>query len=110
MEDSVVDFIQFRLLRCAYHVATFHRANELILFFGQAFRLAVAEQLVELLLTGIASAVYACCFAEPVNGCLDACGSCNLLNGVTQASWLPATLCRFRCSRFGFVLLHFLGY
>ena len=110
MEHSVVDFIQFRLLRCAYYVAAFHRANELVLLFGQAFGLAVAEQLVELLLAGIASAVNACCFAEPVNGCLDACGGCDLLNGVTQASWLPATLCRFRCSRFGFVLLHFLGY
>jgi hypothetical protein len=81
VEHSVVDFIQFRLLRCAYHVAAFHRTNELVLLLRQAFGLSVAEQLVELLLTGITSAVYACCFAKPVNGSLDACGGCNLLNG-----------------------------
>ena len=110
VEYSVVNLIQFGLLERSYHVAAFHLTNELVFGLGQAFGLAVAEQLVELLLTGIASAVNACCFAKPIYRSLDACGSCDLLNGVTQAAWLPATLCRFRCSRFGFVLLHFLGY
>lgn len=110
VEYSVVDFIQFGLLKRSYHVAAFHLTNELVFYLGQAFGLAIAEYLVELLLAGFASAVNACCFAEPIDRSLDACGGCDLLNGVTQAAWLPATLCRFRCSRFGFVLLHFLKY
>lgn len=110
VKHSIVDFIQFGLLEGGHHIAALHLANELVFGLGQAFGLLVAENLIQLLLSGIASAVNACCFAEPIDRSLDACGGCDLLNGVTQAAWLPATLCRFRCSRFGFVLLHFLGY
>lgn len=110
MEYSVVDFIQLSLLKRSHDIASFHLADKLVLILSQAFWLAVAEQLVELLLAGIASTIHACCFAEPVNGCLDACGGCDLLNGITQAFGLPSTLRRCLCNRFGFVLLHFLGY
>ena len=83
VEYSVVDFIQFGLLKGGHHVTAFHLANELVLGLGQAFGLAVTPNLVELLLAGIASAVNACGFAEPVNCCFDACGGGDGLNGIS---------------------------
>ena len=113
VEYSVVDFIQFNLLKRSYHVTAFHLTDVFVLGLGQALGLAVTEDLVELLLTSITSAVNACCFAEPVNGSLDACGGGDFLYRIAKTFtplWLPSTLGSFRCSRFGFVLLHFLGY
>jgi hypothetical protein len=81
-EYSVVDFIQFRLLKCSHYVAAFHLANVLVLRLGQALGLAVSEDFVELLLASIATAVNACRFAEPIHRSLDACGGCDLLYGV----------------------------
>jgi hypothetical protein len=81
-EDSVVDFIQLRLLKRSYHVAAFHLANVLVLGLSQALRLSVAKDFIQLLLACIATAVYACGFAKPVNRSLDACGGCDLLYGI----------------------------
>jgi hypothetical protein len=82
VEYSVVDFIQLRLLKCSYYVAAFHLANVLVLGLGQALRLAVSEDFVQLLLASIATAVNACRFAKPINRSLDACGGCDLLYGI----------------------------
>jgi len=81
-EDSVVDFIQFGLLKRSHHVAAFHLANELVLRLGQALRLSVAEDFVQLLLASITSAVDTCGLAEPIHRSLDACGGCDLLYGI----------------------------
>jgi hypothetical protein len=78
-EDSVVDFIQLRLLKRSYYVAAFHLSNVLVLGLGQALRLAVSEDFVQLLLTSIATAVNSCRFAEPIYRSLDTCGGCDLL-------------------------------
>ena len=113
VEYSVVDFIQFGLLKRSYHVTAFHFTDVFVLGLGQALRLTVAEDFVELLFASIASAVNACCFAEPVNGSLDACGGGDFLYRIAKTFtplWLPSTLGSGRCSRFGFVLLHFLRY
>jgi hypothetical protein len=83
VEYSVVDFIQFGLLKGGYHVTAFHLANELVLGLGQAFGLTVTPNLVQLLLAGITSAVNACGFAEPINRCFDACGGSDGLNGIS---------------------------
>jgi hypothetical protein len=79
---SVVDFIQLCLLNSGYYVAAFHLSNVLVLGLGQALRFAVAEDFVQLLLASIATAVNACRFAEPIHRSLDACGGCDLLNGI----------------------------
>jgi hypothetical protein len=79
---SVVDFIQFSLLKRSYHVSAFHLANVLVLGLGQALRLAIAKDFIQLLLASIATAVNACCFAKPINRSLDACGGCDLLYGI----------------------------
>ncbi len=113
MKDTVVYFVDLILLCSRDHVLAFDSSNELILGLCQALRLLVSEQLIELLLAGFAAAVNACCFAEPVNGSLDACGGGDFLYRIAKTFtplWLPSTLGSFRCSRFGFVLLHFLGY
>jgi hypothetical protein len=81
-EDSVVDFVDVRLLRCRNYIPTFQHSNDIVLLFGQALRLAVPKDFIQLLLASIATAVNACCFAEPINGCLDACGGCDLLYGI----------------------------
>jgi hypothetical protein len=81
-EYSVVDFIQLRLLKRSYYVAAFHLANVLVLGLGQALRLAVAKDFIQLLLASIATAVNACRFAKPINRSLDACGGCDLLYGI----------------------------
>jgi hypothetical protein len=82
VEHSVVDFIQFGLLKRSYHIATFHLTDVFVLNLGQALGLTVSEDFIELLPSGIASAVNACCFAEPVYGSLDACGGGDSLNGI----------------------------
>ena len=113
VEYSVVDFIQFNLLKRSYHVTAFHLTYVFVLGLGQALGLAVTEDFVELLLACIASAVNACCFAKPIYGSLDACGGGDFLYRIAKTFtplWLPSTLGSGRCSRFGFVLLHFLGY
>jgi hypothetical protein len=81
-EDSVVNFVDVRLLRCRNYIATFQHSNNIVLFFGQALRLAVAKDFIQLLLASIAAAVNACGFAEPINRSLDACGGCDLLYGI----------------------------
>jgi hypothetical protein len=81
-EYSVVDFIQFGLLKRSYHVSAFHLSNVLVLGLGQALRLTVSEDFVQLLLASIATAVNACSFAEPIHRSLDACGGCDLLYGI----------------------------
>lgn len=113
VKDSVVDFVDLRLLRCRNYIPTLDSTDKVVLLFGQTFGLPVPPNLVELLLTSIASAVNACCFAEPIYRSFDACGSCDGFDGVTESATLarlPSTLGSGRCSRFGFVLLHFLGY
>ena len=82
VEYSVVDFIEFNLLKRSYYVAAFHLANVLVLGLGQALRLAVTKDFVQLLLASIATAVNACRFAEPIHRSLDACGGCDLLYGI----------------------------
>jgi hypothetical protein len=81
-EYSVVDFIQFSLLKCSYYIAAFHLSNVLVLGLCQALRLAISEDFVQLLLASIATAVNACRFAKPINRSLDACGGCDLLYGI----------------------------
>jgi hypothetical protein len=81
-EYSVVDFIQFSLLKCSYYVATFHLSNVLVLGLSQALRLSVAKDFIQLLLASIATAVNACRFAKPIHRSLDACGGCDLLYGI----------------------------
>jgi hypothetical protein len=81
-EDSVVDFVDVRLLRCRNYIPTFEHSNKVILRLGQALRLAVSEDFVQLLLASIATAVNACRFAEPIHRSLNACGGCDLLNGI----------------------------
>jgi hypothetical protein len=81
-EYSVVYFIQFGLLKGSYYVATFHLANVLVLGLGQALRLSVSKDFVQLLLASIATAVNACRFAKPINRSLDACSGCDLLYGI----------------------------
>jgi hypothetical protein len=81
-EDSVVDFVDVRLLRCRNYIPTFQHSNKVILLFGQALRLAVSEDFVQLLLASIATAVNACRFAKPIHRSLDACGGCDLLYGI----------------------------
>jgi hypothetical protein len=83
VEYSVVDFIQFNLLKRSHHITAFHLTDVFVFGLGQALRLAVTENLVELLLAGIASAVNACRFAEPIYGSLDACGGGDCLNGIS---------------------------
>jgi hypothetical protein len=78
-EYSVVDFIQFSLLKRSYHVSAFHLANVLVLGLSQALRLSVSKDFIQLLLASIATAVNACRFAEPIHRSLDACGGCDLL-------------------------------
>ena len=83
MEDAVINAIYLRLLRCRNYIPTLDGANEVVLIFGQALRLAVTKDFVELLLAGIASAVNACGFAEPIYRSFDACGGCDGFNGIS---------------------------
>jgi len=70
------------LLRCRNYIPPLDGANEVVLLFGQAFRLTVTPNLVQLLLAGIAAAVNACGFAKPINRSFDAgCGG-DGLNGI----------------------------
>lgn len=110
MKHSIVDFIQFGLLEGGHHIAALHLANELVFGLGQAFGLLVAEYLIQLLLSGIASAVDSRLLAEPIYRSFDSGGGGDGLDGVTESAillWTTATLCRSRCILLGFVLLHF---
>ena len=110
MKHSIVDFIQFGLLKCRHHIAALHLANELVFGLRQAFGLLVAENLIQLLLSGIAAAINSCLLAEPIYRSFDSGGGGDCLDGVSESAILlgtTATLCRSRCILLGFVLLHF---
>jgi hypothetical protein len=83
VKHSVVDFIEFGLLKRSHNIAILHRANEFVFGLRQAFGLAPTPNLIETLLASIASAVDTCGLTEPINRCLDTCGGSDLLYGVS---------------------------
>jgi hypothetical protein len=80
---SVVDFIQFSLLKRSHDIAILHRANEFVFGLSQALRLAPTPNLIETFLASIASTVDTCGLAKPINRCLDARGGSDLLYRVS---------------------------
>jgi len=83
VEDSVVYFIQFSLLKRSHDITILHRANEFVFGLSQALRLAPTPNLIETFLASIASAVDTCGLAEPINRCLDSGGGGDLLYRVS---------------------------